>query len=361
MRLDPRLTWDDIDMRMEYVGARAVHDYAIDTASENVTKQAVKAKNKFVNALQTRCSRGRAAFTMLSWRERTRKSKANKTRDNVLKQLSAEQIANNTTRGSTRGILNPLLPDTPANRVSRRKAQSQPTTPQNEQLGVQEVRPRRVIAAGHLGVPLTVPSTQQSRKRKAPAASLTPLAVGNTRGSNDGPSKMKRKRANKDVIDLTQSDGTDASSESSGSNNAPRYVPFASSESPAGDNDSASIPFADLHMYANQQRLLETTRVQHTHTDWRPTGISTRNPNPSNSYLYHPAPPALALRPMIQPAFGTGAPTAQHYAAVNGPNWGQGWGYHYPNDGFAPFTGEENGHQYIRRRPTRRGPNSYSF
>ena len=35
-------------------------------------QQAVRAKNRFINALQTRCSRGRAAFTMLSWRERTR-------------------------------------------------------------------------------------------------------------------------------------------------------------------------------------------------------------------------------------------------------------------------------------------------
>ncbi len=33
MRLDPRLTWEDIDMRMEYVGARASYDNAIDMAS----------------------------------------------------------------------------------------------------------------------------------------------------------------------------------------------------------------------------------------------------------------------------------------------------------------------------------------
>ena len=340
MRLDPRLTWDDIDMRMEYVGARAAYDHTIDTASKNVNKQAVKAKNKFINALQTRCSRGRAAFAMVSWRERTRISKANKTRDDVLKRLTSDQIANNTTRGLTPGIVNPLLPDIPANRVSRRRAQSQPTIPQNEQLGVQEVPPRRAIAAGHLGLPLTVPSTQQSRKRKAPAASLTPLAVSNTRGSNDGPSKIKRKRENKDDIDLTQSDETDASSESFGSNTAPVSIAFAHSGFSAVNKDSASNPFADLHMYANQQRHLVTNRVQHTYPHWHATGISTRTPNLSSLYPYYPAPPALALTPMIQPAFGAGAHRAQNNAAVNGPYWGQGWDYHYPNDGFAPFRGE---------------------
>ena len=351
MRLDPRLTWDDIDMRMEYVGARAAHDHTIDTASRNVTKQAVKAKNKFVNALQTRCSRGRAAFAMVSWRERTRISKANKTRDDVLKRLSADQIANNTTRGLTPGIVNPLLPDTPANRVSRRRTQGQPTTPQSEQLGVQEVRLRRVLAAGHLEVPLTVPSTQKSCMRKAPAASLTTIAVDNTRESDDGPLKMKRKRANRDIMDLTQSDDTDASSESSASNTASTSIAFANSEISAVNNASTTIPFADLHMYANQQRLLEMNRVQHTHPNWHSTGISTRTSNPSDSYPYYPAPPASALTPMTQPAFGAGALTAQNNAAANGPNWGQGWGYYYPNDGFAPFGGEETGQQYRGWRP----------
>ena len=62
MRLDPRLGWDDIDMRIEYVGARASYDNTIDRASDDVAKQVYKAKSKFVNALQTRCSRGRTTF-----------------------------------------------------------------------------------------------------------------------------------------------------------------------------------------------------------------------------------------------------------------------------------------------------------
>ena len=68
MRLDPRLGWDDIDMRMEYVGARASYDSTIDRVSDEMAKQVYKAKSKFVNALQTRCSRGRAASKMLSAR-----------------------------------------------------------------------------------------------------------------------------------------------------------------------------------------------------------------------------------------------------------------------------------------------------
>ena len=66
MRLDLRLGWDAIDMRIEYVGARASYDNTIDMASDDVAKQVYKAKSKFVNALQTRCSRGRTASEMLS-------------------------------------------------------------------------------------------------------------------------------------------------------------------------------------------------------------------------------------------------------------------------------------------------------
>lgn len=58
------------DMRIEHVGARAAYDHTIDMASEKVIKQVAKAKSKSMNALQTRYSRGRVAFKMLSWRER---------------------------------------------------------------------------------------------------------------------------------------------------------------------------------------------------------------------------------------------------------------------------------------------------
>ena len=344
MRLDPRLTWDDIDMRMEYVGARAAYDHTIDKASNNVSKQAVKAKNKFVNALQTRCSRGRAAFTMLSWRERTRKSMPNKTRDDVLKQLSADQIANNTTRGSTPGIIDPLLPDGPDNHVSRPRMQSQSATSEKKQSDVRSNRPLRVLAAGQLGAPLNVPSTHQSRKRKAPAASPTVMAIDNTKGSYDGPLNMQGKRANVDIIDLTQDDETTANSESS-----------------AGNNTSTSIPFADLHMYANQQNLLESNRVQQTHPNWPPTDFSTRTPNLSNSFPYYPAPPGLALATIMQPAFGARAHTAQEHAAVSESNWGQGREYYYHNDGSTPFSVDQSGQGYFGWGPTLRVPNSHPF
>ena len=45
MRLDPRLGWDDFEMRMEYVGARASYDSTIDKASDEMAKQVYKAKS----------------------------------------------------------------------------------------------------------------------------------------------------------------------------------------------------------------------------------------------------------------------------------------------------------------------------
>ena len=50
MRLGPRLTWDDIDMRMEYVGARATCHPDIDMALNEMARRALMVKNKFVNA-----------------------------------------------------------------------------------------------------------------------------------------------------------------------------------------------------------------------------------------------------------------------------------------------------------------------
>ena len=338
-------------MRMEYVGARAAYDNDIDRTSENVIIQAVKAKNKFINALQTRCSRGRATFTMLSWRERPKKSKESKTRADVMKQLSPDQIANNTTRGSTPGIINPLLPDTPANRVYRRRAQGRPDSPQNEPLDEQQERPLCVLAARRPKTSPTVPSTARNQKRKASAASLSPKAIDTPRESDEGPSKTDRKSSNTKIVDLTQSDDTDAGSESSSSNNAPTSIPLTNSESSAGNNASTSIHVADLNAYAIEQRRLERERMQHTLPNWYPASISTRTPNMSNPYPYHPTPQALAPSPIFQPAFGIRVSTGQEHPATSGTNWGQGLGYYQPNDGFAPYTGDNSGHEYLGRRP----------
>ncbi len=50
MHLGFRLTWDDIDMRMEYVGARATCQLTIDMPSNDMARQALMTKNIFVNA-----------------------------------------------------------------------------------------------------------------------------------------------------------------------------------------------------------------------------------------------------------------------------------------------------------------------
>ncbi len=371
MRLDPRLTWEDVDMRMEYVGARAGYDNAIDMASNDVAKQAGKAKNKFVNALQTRCARGRAAFNMLSWRERRRISLTNKTRDNVLKRLSADQIANNTTRGSTPGIINPLLPDIPANRAPHRRTQSQPSTPQNVQLDVQSSQYPRVLAPSQqarnpstdaallpqlyihqaappnldrLRVPLTVPSTQPSRKRKAPAASPTPTAIDDTRRVDDEPLNVVGKRAKMTFIDLTQNDEVDKDSESFPSNHA-----------------LTSTPSADTNMHASQPSPVGPNNVLDTPLTRPPTGILRGTPSLSSSFPLDSAPTASTPTTITQPPFGAGAPKGEQSAAVIDQDWGRELEFYYRNDQFAPFTNEEIGQGYLDWGPTLSVPDPYPF
>lgn len=310
MRLDPRINWDDIDMRMEHAGARAAYDHTIDVASNEVTKQVTKAKSKFINALQTRCSRGRVAFKMISWRERLRP--ANKSRDDVLGQLSAHQIANNTTRGSTPGIINPLLPDTPANRVYRQRRHSQPSTPLNAQLDAQSGPPALVLVASHqalgsstsaaalpqpyihqtapplsdqLRVPLTMPSTQPSQEREASAISPT-LVIDDTSRMDDEPLNLGENHAERNIIDLTQDDPTDS---------------------------DASTPPAD------------------TQFNRSPTGVYDRTPTPSNSFPLDPVP--ISSTPTTpQPLSGPRAPTEEGSAV-------------YRYDELAPFT--EVGQEYL--------------
>ncbi len=348
MRLDPRLTWDDIDMRMEYVGARAAYDNAIDMASNEVTRQALKAKSKFVNALQMRCSRGRAAFSMLSWRERKKNYLKNKTRDYVLKQLSADQIANNTTRGSTPGLINPLLPDNPANRVSYRRTQSQPSTPPNVQLDVQSVPPARMLATSpqarppstdaavlpqpyihqtapphldRLRVPLTMPLTQPNRKRKVTAVSPTPQVINDTERVDDEPSKLREKRAKVTFIDLTQNDETGSDAESFPSNHT-----------------SASTSYADTNIRASPSNLAGPNSVQDTQLDSPPTGIFNRTPTLSSSFPLGSVPTASTPTTITQPPLGPGAPTGQEAATISDPNSAQGWDVFYHDDELAPFT-----------------------
>ena len=311
MRLDPRINWDDIDMRMEHAGARAAYDHTINVASDEVTKQVTKAKSKFINALQTRCSRGRVAFKMISWRERLRP--ANKSRDDVLRQLSAHQIANNTTRGSTPGIINPLLPDTPANRVYRQRRQSQPSTPSNAQLDAQSGPPAHMLAASHqasgssinaaalprpyihetapphsdqLRVPLTMSSTQPSQEREASAISPTPLVIDDTSRMDDEPLNLGENHAERNIIDLTQDDTTDS---------------------------NASTPPADTQLNRST------------------TGVFDRTQTSSNSCPLDPVP--MASTPTTpQPLSGPGAPTEEGSAV-------------YRYDELAPFT--EVGQEYL--------------
>ena len=86
-RLEPRLEWSDIDMRMEYIGTK------VDQPDER----------RFHNILQNRLARGRRAWCMISWREKSKQNKRNKIRDGVISRLSQAQLQANTTRGLTPG------------------------------------------------------------------------------------------------------------------------------------------------------------------------------------------------------------------------------------------------------------------
>ena len=364
MRLDPRLTWDDIDMRMEYVGAKASYNHTIDMSSNNVTRQALKAKNKFLNALQTRCSRGRASFKMLAWKERKRNYLTNKIRDNVLKQLSTDQIANNTTRGSTPGIINPLLPDTPGNRVSRRTKQSQRSTSPNVQSDIESRPLARMLTASpqarasnsdaaalpqlynhqtapplldQLGVPSTIPSTQPRRKRKAPAESSPTIAIDNT-GGVDEFFELREKRARMTSIDLTQNAETDWNSLSFPSNYA--------STSTAAEN----------YMHPSQPTLAEPDIVQGTPLIWPPTGILRQ----ATSFSRHsPLGPDLTQTAITQSLLESQAPAEQESAAVNNADLDQGWDSFYRYDELAPFT--EVGQEYLDWRPNLSGWDLHPF
>ena len=368
MRLDPRLGWDDIDMRMEYVGARASYDSTIDRASDDMAKQVYKAKSKFVNALQTRCSRGRAAFKMLSWRERPRTGRPNKTRDHVLNQLSADQIANNTTRGTTPGIINPLLPDTPANRVSR-TTQSQPSTPPTVQSDVQSGPSARIPAASQqnrpsstgaealspayihqtalthldrLRVPLTIPSTQTSRKRSNLAISSPPLVINDTARMDNEPLTLGRKRAKSTIIDLTQDAETHSDAESFPSNHA-----------------SSSTPHANTKMHTSSPSSTGANIVGDTHLNRPPTDIFNRRSNLSSSFPSDPLPTAVTPMTISQSPLEPETPTEQDNATVKNPNREQGWDVYYHHEELAPWT--EVGQEYLDWRSTFPGHESDPF
>lgn len=84
-RIDPRVCWSDILMRMPLAGRR----------------------NQ--NALNMESSRMRERYHMICWRPGTDAERENIVRQRVLAKLTPQQIAANTTRGSTPGLINPLI------------------------------------------------------------------------------------------------------------------------------------------------------------------------------------------------------------------------------------------------------------
>lgn len=99
MRLDPHFRYEDGIMRMPMTGLRA--QFATEA--------------KFRNDINMRMTRGRKKWSMACWREP--RNGATGPRNKLLRTLSAYQIRNNTTRGSTPGLINASLGEVHGNRI----------------------------------------------------------------------------------------------------------------------------------------------------------------------------------------------------------------------------------------------------
>ena len=101
-RLDPRITWADIIMRME----------------PDVLPRTALGDRRLKNRMQNANTRLHYPLHyMVSWWVKGEDKKPMKERIKVLAALTEEQIQQNTTRGASPGIIDLALPDTPANRV----------------------------------------------------------------------------------------------------------------------------------------------------------------------------------------------------------------------------------------------------
>lgn len=103
-RLDPRITWEDIVMRMELVGLRAAYNEKV-FINTVINNQAHRVFRKH--------------FKVLAWHSRKNLEKPTAAERNVLKSLTQDQIDRNTTRGTTPGLIEPLLGEQPGNRIFR--------------------------------------------------------------------------------------------------------------------------------------------------------------------------------------------------------------------------------------------------
>ncbi|KAL8805684.1 MAG: hypothetical protein Q9182_001828 [Xanthomendoza sp. 2 TL-2023] len=138
------------------------------------------------NTLQMLVCRNRPAYMMTSWEPQPR-SLGHKTKDTVSQHMTAQQRQNNTTRGLTPGIMNPQLPDVPANRVPL---------------------PERVMATGKLAGPkITDGSDQQMKKRSHKGAFRSKAGKEKIQDSEEEPSGSDPKNFNHPSVPHGKPDG----------------------------------------------------------------------------------------------------------------------------------------------------------
>ncbi|KAL9103672.1 MAG: hypothetical protein Q9163_001298 [Psora crenata] len=150
-RLDPRLEWPDIVMRME----------------PTLLPRTALSDRKLKNRLQNNNSRLHYPMNkMVSWHVRGPSARTMQARNNVLSSLTREQIRRNTTRGATPGLIDPSLPPTPDNQVPPAAYNQHQNKPTGERfLRVPQAQPFRatVRASPRLTSSAMV---SQGRKRK---------------------------------------------------------------------------------------------------------------------------------------------------------------------------------------------------
>ena len=111
-RLDPRISWNDIEMRMMFTGIRAKY---VDRDNEKNHPEMKRFMNSQFNNRVGRLFR--PEFKLLSWYSRQLEENPSKEDQKVQKFLTPEHFRRNSTRGLTPGLVDIWLPDTPDNRI----------------------------------------------------------------------------------------------------------------------------------------------------------------------------------------------------------------------------------------------------
>lgn len=99
-----------------------------------------------VTTIQQRSGENRERFSIVSWRVKV-SSDGRDSQKSVVARLTQQQIRDNTTRGTTPGLINPLLPDTPENRMALPGSGNQGTIPSSSTSASRPSHKRKAVTS----------------------------------------------------------------------------------------------------------------------------------------------------------------------------------------------------------------------